>query len=39
MKFGEQSDYIYINVIKVPNEGWKVSEEFLTMVMGGSDKI
>lgn len=37
MKFGEQSDYIYINVIKVPNEGWKVSEEFMTMVMGWSD--
>lgn len=37
MKFGYQSDYIYINVIKVPNEGWKVSEEFLSFVTGLED--
>lgn len=34
MSFGDQSDYVYINVIKVPDEGWKVSEEFLSTVTG-----
>lgn len=37
MSFGDQSDYVYINVIKVPDEGWKVSEEFLSFVTGLED--
>ena len=37
MKFGDQSDDLYINVLKVPNEGWKVSEEFLSTVTGSVD--
>ena len=37
MKFGTKSDYVYINVIKVPNEGWKVSEEFLSTVFGSEN--
>ncbi len=34
MKFGSQTDHVYINVIKVPDAGWKVSEEFLSTVLG-----
>lgn len=35
MKYCDESDYVYINVIEVPNEGWKVSEEFLDTILGG----